>query len=205
MLNFKSIAIEPPTTTALTSLIVLLSVASRAAYSQSTTSGSGASSDCSILDHVQFYFYGVPTNNNGTAVAYPCGEGRDSAGGNGTLDNPLTIAADTESGDFEQCEVLYSPTLRKYLRVKDPCNDCGRDVISVWFGGEKGEEEAQSECKAVIDAPDGVLVKEPSRSYEVNCRFIFPLCLSHPFPIFDTRSCDWRIVRSLTVIGFEHT
>ncbi|KAH8174147.1 hypothetical protein LIA77_05566 [Sarocladium implicatum] len=153
-------------TTTLTALGILLGTTSHVVYAQSTSSGSDDSNDCSILNNVQFYYYGVPTNNNGTAVAYACGDSQHSAGGNGTLEAPLTIAADTESGEFEQCEVLYSPTLRKYLQVKDPCLDCGRDGINVWLGGDEEDDEGQAQCNAEIATSEGVLIQNPAESYQ---------------------------------------
>ncbi|PIG90281.1 hypothetical protein AARAC_006392 [Aspergillus arachidicola] len=83
-------------------------------------------------------FYGFPDNDPpGCAIAYDCGRGL-AAGGAGTFNDPLTFAS--APGEFQICEIIYDPYLRKYLRMEDSCDSCNRDWankvwhIDIWTG-----------------------------------------------------------------------
>lgn len=61
----------------------------------------------------------------GSKVAYPeCG--RKNAGGRGTFDDPVTMAA--APGQWDKCEVFWMPYLYKYVRFEDKCIDCGMSL-----------------------------------------------------------------------------
>ena len=89
------------------------------------TSVLGQGSSCVVVDSVQHTFYGFPDNDPpGPATAYDCGR-NFTAGGTGTFADPLTMAS--AEGQFELCEVVYVPYLRKYVVYEDFCQQCTDD------------------------------------------------------------------------------
>lgn len=46
--------------------------------------------------------------------------------GTGSHSNPLTAAS--APGEFDQCEILYIPYLRKYVIIEDTCAKCSMSV-----------------------------------------------------------------------------
>lgn len=69
--------------------------------------------------------YGWPDNDDGgntkqdtDAIAHPRG-GRQSAGGEGTYDNPITVAA--KKGAFPPFTKFYVPHLKRYFLLEDDC------------------------------------------------------------------------------------
>lgn len=89
-------------TTVITSLFALTSTALAA---------------CSRQGSVELTFYGFPDNDPPSAqTAYDCGGRNYVAGGTGTFDNPLSMAS--AQGEFSQCEIVYVPYLKKYVRCK---------------------------------------------------------------------------------------
>ncbi|RAK72020.1 uncharacterized protein BO72DRAFT_390486 [Aspergillus fijiensis CBS 313.89] len=110
---------------------------------------------CTTLHGITYTFYGYPDNDPpGAAIAYECPHrsGSGTAGGTGTYDDPLTFA--TAPGEFELCEVIYSPYLQKYLIHEDYCESCTRHWphmwhVDVWLGGDSvGAAAEQLSCEA---------------------------------------------------------
>ncbi|KAI9374217.1 hypothetical protein BJX61DRAFT_499604 [Aspergillus egyptiacus] len=108
---------------------------------------------CNIVSQIIHTFYGFPDNNrtNSSDISYDCGRG-NVAGGIGTYDNPLTFAS--SPAEFQRCEIIYDPYLRKYLRHEDDCSECNQDWfgevwhIDVWVGSNSvsgGEDEIDCE------------------------------------------------------------
>ncbi|KAL8747999.1 MAG: hypothetical protein Q9190_000211 [Brigantiaea leucoxantha] len=94
---------------------------------------------CSTQSGVTITFYGYPDNTPpGPATAYNCGGRNNIAGGIGTYSNPLTFAS--APGEFNTCEIIYVPYLRKYARFEDTCDTCttdwrsGKYHIDIWTG-----------------------------------------------------------------------
>lgn len=83
----------------------------------------GAAQGCSVVSGVKVTYYGAPDNDPpGDATAYNCG-GRDyHAGGVGTYADPLSFA--TAPGEYDECEIVYLPYMKKYLRMEDYCQGC---------------------------------------------------------------------------------
>jgi hypothetical protein len=80
---------------------------------------------CSITTGVTTTFYGAPDNDPpGAATAYNCGGRNYVAGGTGTYANPLTFAS--AAGEYNSCEIVYFPYLKKYLRYEDYCQQCSK-------------------------------------------------------------------------------
>ena len=82
---------------------------------------------CSITNRVKVTFFGFPDNDPaGPATAYDCSNRNNIAGGTGTYSDPLTFASD--SSEYTPCELVYSSYLKKYLRMEDSCDECGKRI-----------------------------------------------------------------------------
>ncbi|KAI0477097.1 hypothetical protein GGR56DRAFT_673511 [Xylariaceae sp. FL0804] len=133
--------------------------------------------DCSITTGVKMTFFGSPDNDpaGSTAVAYDCGDGRDySAGGTGTSADPLTFASDAD--EYAPCTVLYSPYLRKYIRMEDDCARCdtnwenqGLRHIDIWTGNSDDGGDAQIQCEDDLTPDDKqAVINNPASGLSVN-------------------------------------
>lgn len=88
------------------------------------------STGCSVKSGTKFTAYGFPDANG--VPAYQCNGNQivlaDSSHrtllGDGSYNNPYAAAAHGNS-DFQKCELVYVPLLRKYFRVQDDCSGCG--------------------------------------------------------------------------------
>ncbi|KAB8228246.1 uncharacterized protein BDW43DRAFT_316099 [Aspergillus alliaceus] len=113
-------------------------------------------------------FYGFPDNDPpGGAIAYDCGRGL-AAGGVGTFNDPLTFAS--APGEFDICETIYDPYLRKYLRMEDYCNTCTRNWgkriwnIDVWTGSTTvngGNDQLECENKLTPMPQHKPIIRRP--------------------------------------------
>jgi hypothetical protein len=124
-------------------------------------------------------FYGWPSNSGNNTIAYNCGRGF-TAQGSGTFNYPLTFA--TAKGEFERCEVIYSPYLKKYLIHEDDCVQCQADWnngtgfwhIDVWdMACEDGgnDEEKCDNALAPVDQSRDV-IRYPSADLEVQGKIV---------------------------------
>ncbi|OJI83541.1 hypothetical protein ASPTUDRAFT_55578 [Aspergillus tubingensis CBS 134.48] len=138
-----------------------------------------ASVACSTESDVEITFYGYPDNDPPSAdIAYDCGRGY-TAGGTGTYDDPLTFA--TAPGEFEKCEIIYLPYLRKYLRFEDTCAQCTTDYdngklhIDIWTGSTKSSGgDTQIDCEDSLTPDDSqTVIISPGTSYTVNSDELF--------------------------------
>lgn len=83
----------------------------------------GTAQGCSVVSGVEITYYGAPDNDPpGDATAYSCGGRNYHAGGTGTYADPLTFA--TAPGEYDECEIVYFPYMKKYLRMEDYCEAC---------------------------------------------------------------------------------
>ena len=136
---------------------------------------------CSVVGDVVVTFFGSPDNDPpGTAnTAYDCGVGRNfQAGGVGSWDNPLTFA--TADGEYDTCEVVYAPYLKKYLRHEDWCaqytEDWGRGIkhIDVWTGTVANGGQAQIQCENnLTPGPHQSFIRHPASNLEVDRKSSF--------------------------------
>lgn len=85
----------------------------------------------SIVSNVEITFYGAPDNDPpGDETAWSCDDSRGThAAGTGAYDDPLSFAS--AEGEYEQCEIVYLPYLRKYLRFDDYCQQCSEFSLSI--------------------------------------------------------------------------
>lgn len=169
-----------------------------------------AADNCTQTEQVSVTFYGYPDNsppgsgiecdldskgdcdacNNGDSSnitrATTCGPRGQTAGGNGTFEDPLTMASAGQW--FCHLEVVYLPYLQKYLRYEDYCQQCIEDAangkvthIDIWTGSiTTNGRNVQIACENSLtpgntqtmvrnppaDLPvDGELLKVMSESY----------------------------------------
>ncbi|KAF2674466.1 hypothetical protein BT63DRAFT_10801 [Microthyrium microscopicum] len=135
-----------------------------------------AYAQCQAASNFQMTFYAWPDNDPPSAdTAMNCGGRNNVAGGTGTFDDPLTMAA--EKGRFTNCQVVYAPYLKKYLRLEDTCAACTGDWVDVWTGPNNGDAGAGlSECELSLtggDKADHPLVINPPNNLEVNSADLF--------------------------------
>ncbi|PLN80285.1 hypothetical protein BDW42DRAFT_114696 [Aspergillus taichungensis] len=138
------------------------------------------SSICTVVPKVSYTFYGYPDNDPpGADIMHDCGRGT-SAGGVGTFDNPLTMA--TAPGELNNCEVVYSPYLRKYLINEDYCEQCKTDWVShiwhvdIWLGGNSTTQgTAQLDCEMKLTPAEGsqTVVRDPSKDLPVDASVFY--------------------------------
>lgn len=135
------------------------------------------SAKCSAIGSVTHTFYGWPDNDpEGNATAYDCDGRYYQAGGVGTYANPLTFAS--APGEFDECEIIYDPYTRKYLRLEDSCAQCTTDWedsgiwhIDVWTGSSKdGDGEVQIECEDDLTPSEEsqTIIRNPSKHLTVD-------------------------------------
>ena len=130
---------------------------------------------CHVVSKVSYTFYGYPDNDPpGADISEDCGRGM-AAGGIGTHENPLTFA--TAPGEFDRCEIVYSPYLQKYLINEDYCEQCNRDWTShiwhvdVWLGGNSttyDKEQLKCENSLTSEEESQVVIKNPSKNLPVD-------------------------------------
>ncbi|KAH8887285.1 hypothetical protein GQ53DRAFT_656746 [Thozetella sp. PMI_491] len=130
----------------------------------------GLSRACEVLDDVKTTFYGT-NDSPGGKVAYDCGDRNYLAQGDGSFSNPLTFGGDLLS--YLPCQLIYSPYLRKYLRMEDNCKQCIKDAnkgirhIAIWSAQAPNSCEDELTPTAwqdvVLDPPGDLAVdsKEP--------------------------------------------
>jgi len=136
-------------------------------------------------------YYGWYDNTPpGCATAYS-----GCAGGNGTYQHPITFASDKR--EFPVGTILYYPTVEKYVRMGDDCQECDEDWsgngpdggprlhhVDLWIGGRGGNEFD------VINCEDGLTQGMPSGS-----PLLTPLIVNPPSnlpvstePLFNSRT-----------------
>jgi hypothetical protein len=143
------------------------------------TAGVLSARSCTIVLSVQHTFYGFPDNDPpGPATAYDCGR-NFTAGGTGTFSDPLTMAS--AEGQFEQCEIVYVPYLRKYVRYEDFCQQCTDDWelnihhIDLWTGSpDQSGGDSQIDCENNL-TPDNSLsiIRNPVPNLEVDATVLY--------------------------------
>lgn len=135
--------------------------------------------NCTGLTYVKnstVTFYGEPDNNPpwNDATAFSCDPSRGfHAGGTGSYDNPLSFA--TVDGEYDTCEIVYSPYVKKYLRKDDFCATCTAPQIDIWTGSPQSKKygDKQIVCEEKLTPDQGQLViRNPPRNFPVNSRFI---------------------------------
>ncbi|KAI1073938.1 hypothetical protein F5B20DRAFT_474923 [Whalleya microplaca] len=129
---------------------------------------------CSITTGVKVTFYGSPDNDpaGSIAVAHDCGGRNYEAGGIGTYADPVTFAS--AGGEYQVCETIYSPYLKKYLRREDDCASCDAKQIDVFTGSAVDGGDKQIECENILtpEATQGV-IRSPAEDLDVDETALF--------------------------------
>ncbi|KAI0392650.1 hypothetical protein F5Y17DRAFT_352100 [Xylariaceae sp. FL0594] len=140
-----------------------------------TCAGSVATA-CSITTGVKTTFYGVPDNDpaGSDAIAFSCGPRGFHAGGVGTYSDPLTFAS-RQGSSYAQCEIVYAPYLKKYLRNEDICAACNTGVwIDVFTGNSQNGGSAQVNCEnALTPNAQQSVIRSPATNLEVDTTPLF--------------------------------
>jgi len=140
-------------------------------------------------------YYGWYDNTPpGCATAYS-----GCAGGTGTFADPLTFASDT--AEFLVGTIVYYPTVRKYFRMGDSCQECSLDWsghgpnggphlyhVDLWLGGAGGNEFDAIDCEDALtrERPDGAPVLttflvDPPDDLPVSSQPLFNTSTGHCF------------------------
>jgi len=131
---------------------------------------------CQPSGDFKMTFYGWADNDPPSAkVAMNCGGRNGIAGGDGSYTNPLTFAA--EKGRFADCEIVYSPYLKKYLRSEDTCADCTGDWVDIWTGSNtENGGSALVDCENTLTGSfksNQVIITTPPSTLDVSNAELF--------------------------------
>ncbi|KAI1429598.1 hypothetical protein F5Y12DRAFT_727050 [Xylaria sp. FL1777] len=131
----------------------------------------GVATACSVTGNVKTTFYGVPDNDpaGSDAIAYSCSSRGFHAGGTGTYSDPVTFAS-KDGSVYAQCEIVYAPYLKKYIRHEDICGACSTaQWIDVFTGNSQNGGNAQINCEDAL-TPDAVqsVIRSPATNLAVD-------------------------------------
>ncbi|KAI1113757.1 hypothetical protein F5Y14DRAFT_417160 [Nemania sp. NC0429] len=130
-----------------------------------------AAAACSVTGNVKTTFYGVPDNDpaGSDAIAFSCSSRGFHAGGTGTYSDPLTFASKQGSG-YAQCEIVYFPYIKKYIRNEDICAGCNTNQwVDVFTGNSQNGGSGQVNCENQL-TPNAVqsVIRSPATNLEVD-------------------------------------
>jgi 3D (Asp-Asp-Asp) domain-containing protein len=109
-------------------------------------------------------FYGYPDNDDGNGtfgtnvIAYGLqwqghsrhtnAQGDPVAGGVGSYDDPITVAASYGNSTLPPGALVYIPGLKKYFLVEDICGNCTAAWIDLWMESNAGSDaSAVTQCE----------------------------------------------------------
>jgi hypothetical protein len=121
------------------------------------------------------------------------------AGGTGSYRHPITFASDKQ--EFPVGTILYYPTIEKYVRMGDDCQECDEDWaghgpdggprfhhLDIWIGGQGGNEFDAINCEDGLTQglPDGTplrtpFIVNPPRDMPVSTERLFNSRTNHCF------------------------
>ncbi|HXW44854.1 MAG TPA: ricin-type beta-trefoil lectin domain protein [Streptosporangiaceae bacterium] len=136
------------------SAIGLVAASSPSGASRSAASPAAAAAKQPKAVEVYATYYGWYDNTPpGCATAYS-----GCARGTGTYKHPITFASDIK--EFRVGTILYYPTIEKYVRMGDDCQECDEDWsgkgpdggprlyhVDIWIGGKGGNEFDVINCE----------------------------------------------------------
>jgi hypothetical protein len=168
---------------------------------------------------VQVYatYYGWYDNTPpGCATAYS-----GCAGGTGTYQHPITFASDKH--EFPVGTVLYYPTIEKYVRMGDDCQECDQDWsgkgpdggprlhhVDLWIGGQGGNEFDVINCEDALTqgTPSGAplltpFIVNPPADMPVSTEPLFDSVTNHCFggATTSTTNGQYKDVKSGTCLA----
>jgi hypothetical protein len=142
--------------------LVAASAASSASRSAAHPSAAAAKQPKSVEVYATYYGW-YDNTPPGCATAYS-----GCAHGTGTYKDPITFASDKH--EFPVGTILYYPTIEKYVRMGDDCQECDQDWsgkgpdggprlhhVDIWIGGKGGNEFDVINCEDGLTQgmPDG--------------------------------------------------
>ncbi|KAK6819910.1 hypothetical protein RU639_006997 [Aspergillus parasiticus] len=138
-------------------------------------------------------FYGFPDNDPPScAISYDCGRGL-TAGGAGTFNDPLTFAS--APGEFQICEIIYDPYLRKYLRMEDSCDSCNWDWankvwhIDIWTGSSTvngGNDQVNCENRLTPAPQHKPIIRGPGPNLPVDATPLYVTSVCNAGSVFSS-------------------
>ncbi|KAI0408037.1 hypothetical protein F4802DRAFT_550283 [Xylaria palmicola] len=136
----------------------------------------GVAAACSITGNVKTTFYGVPDNDpaGSDAIAFSCSSRGFHAGGTGTFSDPLTFAS-RQGSAYRQCEIVYFPYLKKYIRNEDICAACNTaEWVDIFTGNSQNGGSNQVNCENQL-TPNAVqsVIRDPATNLEVDTTPLF--------------------------------
>jgi hypothetical protein len=151
-------------------------------------------------------YYGWYDNTPpGCATAYS-----GCAGGTGTYQHPITFASDKR--EFPVGTILYYPTIEKYVRMGDDCQECDQDWsgngpdggprlhhVDLWIGGQGGNEFDVINCEDALTqgTPSGAplltpFIVNPPADMPVSAEPLFDSATNHCFGGATTSTTNGR-------------
>ncbi len=165
-----------PTSVAATSTSIPASSSAQAGTSSSTASAAtpsthGATPTASpqaVQRKVQVTYYAAADNDppGSAQIAYPNSR-HPSAGGSGTVADPLSLATDPR--EIRPGVLVYYPTVRKYFVMEDDCVPCidqwSQDRtphVDLWMSNTTAPAVQDCEAALTPDDPDTIIVNAPT-------------------------------------------
>jgi Ricin-type beta-trefoil lectin domain len=169
------------------------SSASQAAQSVARTSAAAARQPTVVQVYATYYGW-YDNTPPGCATAYS-----GCAGGTGTYQHPITFASDKR--EFPVGTILYYPTIEKYVRMGDDCQECDQDWsgkgpdggprlhhVDLWIGGQGGNEFDVINCEDALTqgTPSGAplltpFIVNPPADMPVSTEPLFDSATNHCF------------------------
>jgi hypothetical protein len=197
----------------------LVATSTPSGASQSAVSAARASAAAArqpTVVEVYATYYGWYDNTPpGCATAYS-----GCAGGTGTYQHPITFASDKH--EFPVGTILYYPTIEKYVRMGDDCQECDQDWsgkgpdggprlhhVDLWIGGKDGNEFDVINCEDALTqgTPSGAplltpFIVNPPANMPVSTEPLFDSASNHCFggATTSTTSGQYKDVKSGTCL-----
>jgi Ricin-type beta-trefoil lectin domain len=173
--------------------LVAESTASGASPSAAHASAAAAKRPKAVEVYATYYGW-YDNTPPGCATAYS-----GCAGGNGTYKHPITFASDRH--EFPVGTILYYPTIEKYIRMGDDCQECDQDWsgkgpdggphlhhVDIWIGGKHGNEFDVINCEDALTQgmPNGKplltpFIVNPPKNMPVSTQPLFSSRTNHCF------------------------
>jgi hypothetical protein len=182
--------------TTISAIAVALAVtsASGASTSVARTAAAAAAKQPKQVEVYATYYGWYDNTPPGCATAYS-----GCAHGTGTYKNPITFASD--KAEFPVRTILYYPTIEKYVRMGDDCQECDEDWsgkgpdggprlhhVDIWIGGKGGDEFDVINCEDGLTQgmPNGAplltpFIENPPANMPVSTEPLFNTRTNHCF------------------------
>jgi hypothetical protein len=167
--------------------------ASQSAASAAKTSAAMARQPTVVQVYATYYGW-YDNTPPGCATAYS-----GCAGGTGSYEHPITFASDKR--EFPVGTILYYPTIEKYVRMGDDCQECDQDWsgkgpdggprlhhVDLWIGGQGGNEFDVINCEDALTqgTPSGAplltpFIVNPPADMPVSTEPLFDSATNHCF------------------------